>query len=376
MLKSNLYAILEVNSSTLNLTVIDKGETFTHLFYSKQTPYDGFENKRFNNAEELFVLIQQTFKECEAKTNIIINNFYVVLPQRFFRTNVQERSKLLGNKGVESKDVERALSKFFVADSGFKAVNLFPLSYKIDNQDYAKPPIGGSGKTFSVIVQQLSLEESIEELFLTCAKRLGKTVSFFANTLLVLHKINQLTPLEKGIFVELNERTADVCYCERNQIVRTLSVEWGGEYVLLALMDLLKIDKACAQKLIAKLNFNLPIADSGKYIIADCKQPSFVISEINKHAITTLFFIVKEINKQIATLNVGNIPIYFFGNEVCGIRGIDSILENFTEKETTILTAEEQEFNYATLTLVDYLAKQQNKKRTIGNLLKTKLNLR
>lgn len=378
MLKSNLYAILEVNSSTLNLVVIEKGDSFTHLFYSKQTEYEGFESGRFNNAEELFVLIQQSFKECEAKTNISINNFYVVLPQRFFRTNIQERSKLLGNKSVENKDIDRALSKFFVSDSGFKAVNLFPLSYKIDNISYSEPPVGHTGKTFSVVVEQLALDESIEELFSTCAKRLGKSVTFFASSLLALHKVNQTSIIEKSIFVALNERTTDVCLCENNQILHTASVEWGGEYVYLALMDLLNIDRDCATKLIAKLNFNLPIADGGKYIIADYNHASFPISEVNKHAITTLFFIVKEINKQIATLNKGKLPIYFFGNEICNIRGIKDILENFTETETIVLKTDKiEKIDYTMLALLDILTKSEsNKGYNFCNLLKTKFNLR
>lgn len=378
MLKSSLFAILEVNSSNLNLILVEKSEDFTHFVYNKQTPYDGYENRRFNNPEELFVLVQQAFKECEQTTNIILNNFSVILPQRFFRTSIQEKSKLLNGKVVDYKDIKKALSKFFVSDSGFKAVSLLPIAYKIDNIEYNNAPIGKAGKAFSVIIEQTSLEESVEELFSTCAKRLGKDINFYASTSLVLHKYSKQSAMHKSIFVSINEKSSDISLCENNQIIENSSVEWGGDYLYLALMDLLNIEEDTAKKLLNKLNFNLPIQDSGRYIIADGSKASFEISKVNKHAITTLFFIIKEINKKIITLNRGiKLPVYFFGNDICNIRGIKDIFENITETETIVLTAKKisEQNNYTLDAFFDNIANNEaNKAGSLGSLLKIKFN--
>lgn len=379
MLKSTLYTILEVNSSNLNLMVVEKSVDYTHFIYNKQTPYDGFENRRFNNAEELFVLIQHAFTECEESTNIILNDFYVVLPQRFFRTSMQEKSKLLNGKAVEDKDIKKALNKFFVADSGFKPVNLLPITYKIDGNEYKNPPLGNLGKAFSVIIEQLALESSVEELFSTCAKRLGKTVNFVATTSLALHKYSINKIMQKSIFVAINESSTDISLCEDSQVIENLTVEWGGDYVFMALMDLLDINKNNAKMLTSKINFNLPIADNGTYVLSDGSRNSFEISKVNKHVITTLYYIIKDINKSIYTLNRGTkLPVYFFGNEICDIRGIKDIIESFTETETIIIKSKkinEESISYTLDALLDNnFDYEMNKKRTLSDLLKIKFN--
>lgn len=373
-----MYPILEINTATLCLTVFEKSGEYFHSLYRKVLTYKGFEKIFFTDPEELFTSVQHIFSDCEATTGLFFKNFYAFLPQTFFRTNIQNKSLILNGRAVTNKDIDKLKSKFFVADSGFKPVNILPLSYKIDEYEYTNFPLGSIGKVFSVNLEQVSLAENVEELFSTCAKRLGKTVSFIADKVGVAFRLFKQVNVEKYILIGINERHTDISLCDKNAVIFNETVEWGGDYIALAIADMLKISQEAAIELTKKLNFNLPLDSANKYVSTYGEKELFSVSQVNKQAMTTIYFILKEVNKKILLLDKGaKLPLYFYGHYICNIRGLKEILEEITGADVTVIDDGiffRESLNYKTYSVFDNenLLKGNKKQSFLSDILKIK----
>ncbi len=378
MLKSDLYPILEINTATLCLSVIEKSGEYFHHLYRKVVSYKGFEKIFFKDPEELFTSVQNIFSDCEFNLHLNFKHFYALLPQTFYRANAQEKSLILNGKSVSNKDINKLKSKYFVTDSGFKAVSLIPLSYKLDGEEFFEAPLGKSCKVFSVNMEQVALAENVEELFSTCAKRLNKTVSFIADNVSAALRLYKQERGDKYILIGINERHTDVSLCEKNAVVTNENVEWGGDYVHLALADMLKISEEAAIELTKKLNLNLPLDNVNKYMSDFSGKELFSASQVNKQAMTTIYFIIKEVSKKITLLDKGaKLPLYFYGHYICNVRGLKEILEEITGVEVNIIDDGKffrENINYKTQSLFDNenLLIDNKKQSFLSDILKIK----
>lgn len=332
MFYSPIVTILEVNTVSLRLLAFKKSGYFFRSIETLTANYDGADHNGFNKPDKLFSIIQDLFSQLSEKVRFLPSKVYVILPQTFIKSAIAESEISINGRQVTKRDVDSLYAKCVSPDVNFSVIGHTPISFKSLNNPVMFNPIGEECTKLYGTISVVLLDKRIKEFFDTSAKSLKKNFIYAGESNLSIEKADKDINLPGAVRLLLNfrEEHISINLCKGKAILATKYVDWGANYAIYAIQDLLKIKFPQAKQLANKLNLNVNCQDSDFYVLNDGQNlAEYNMKAINKRVIDTLDFLAENIKKEIASFKLENrLPVYITGSKFCEIRGVKEILNN------------------------------------------------
>ncbi|MGN0768344.1 MAG: hypothetical protein ACI4M8_03205 [Christensenellales bacterium] len=319
---------IEIGSSAVELTgVLFENGVFGRC-YRKVCRYDGIKNNFFRNPEKLYSVIESLANGYSDFLKRSVNEIYLILPQRFFRSRHTIQRAEIRNGTVNKFDVSDILSEALVDIEDCEKLECVPIAYKVGD-DYIDNPIGQECNYMELVSVSVGILSRINEFFTDVSKRMNVSFVYVPVMKPVLDKLQNtlMTNRSSRVVLYFADDYIEVCYCEMRAVIAEKTIEVGNSDFIAALTELCGIDKDTAAELLGHVNFNL---GGGSYVVGGTEAKAFDVTEINA-AVRKLYGLLAEEIKDALTSLIGDsiLPVYMTGKPLCGVRGAEQL---FTEK--------------------------------------------
>ena len=346
-MKKNIY-ILEVKNTSIALTGIEYKNGQLYKIFEKEVNYLGMTELFFVDPEDLYQKINGLVDSCLALDGVKIDEIYLIISNKFFRTTLENQSISINGDYVTQFDIDDILNNAKVEIDDCDFLQIKPIAFSTSNGNdntYILNPLYQRTNTLNVIAVNIGILKNINEFFIDIERKLQIKFIIDSNVDYVLDNIQReiLTKrpkqpcLSPKILINFNDTTIDVVYAEMNSQINSRIVKYGTIRFVQLLAEEFNISEDVAKMLFSHINFNIQGAET--YVVTKDKIYEFEAQKVNFYVEKFLSVICAEILKELnIMIKEANLSIYITGSALLKLRGIDRLFMDYLQtKEITFI---------------------------------------
>lgn len=326
-------AIMAINSSSITVAVGARSVNNTFCIKGLgEAAYDGYTNGEFVEPRKVADAVELALSGAVSGKNTI-DRIFVGVPADFLKVSVKDVSLSFSRpRKVKPLDREKLLigGEQVTDTQNNRLINRSPVYFEAEGlKTLAIPKITApkiSARVSYIFAQKLFMEimnAVLEVEGIRDVKYLGAPLCQY------LYLIEEKSPEKKTIILDVGHISSSITCGQGEGLTELCSLEAGGGYITLGLMDGLKISYAQAEILKRQLVLTLDAAESERYII-DEYSVAVPAAKANGLAIEGLYNLAETIAKcfEKKLIRIDEYTtVYLTGNGISYLRGAKDILE-------------------------------------------------
>ncbi len=247
-----IYTGIELGSSKIKVLVLEAIKNSFYVLSSVVVPTKGIKKKEIVDPRESITALQTAIKKSEEQLGMKIEEAILVIPP-LEATFSMEKGSIEFEKAVSGYDLKAVLKQavFKKHPVNEEIVNVFPISFSVDDGPNVLDPKGTEGHTLSTKVVMATMPKEILYSYIQVVKSLGIKV---VDTILAPQADYQTCETKDfnrkmGAIINIGEETSTVSIYNKGIIIKNEMIKGGSLYVDKDLSFIYKVDLKAARKI-------------------------------------------------------------------------------------------------------------------------------
>ena len=247
-----IYTGIELGSSKIKVLVVEAIQDQYYVLSAVTVPSKGIKKKEVIDLKESSASLQVAIRKTEEQLGMKIEEAILVLPPLDVSYTMEKGSIEIENQ-VEGYDLKAVLKEavFKKNNTGEEIVNVFPISFSVDDGPNVLDPKGTTGNTLSTKVVMATMPREVIYSFMQVIKSVGIRV---VDTILAPQADYQTCETKDfnrkmGAIINIGEESTSVSIFNKGILIKNDLIKSGSLFVDKDLSYIYKVDLKTARKI-------------------------------------------------------------------------------------------------------------------------------